>query len=380
MDIAIDAREAAGSPTGVGRYLINLLRFWHGEQLTLYFDERQPTALPGDDDALRKVHLPRWPEMIPGRDTLWQQLTLPRQLRRRKPDVFFSPAYSLPPRLPCPSLVTVHDISFETHPHWFPRRQGMRRRLTCRQSCRRADLVLTVSEFSRRQIVRCYDLPPEKVVAVPNAADPLFRPMESESAAQQIRRCHNIRGRIILHAGSILNRRMIPLLLESFSQVLKTDPRLTLVFAGENRSWPAIDLFVLATKYGVDDRVAALGFVSDQDLATLYNASALTVYLSEYEGFGLPPLEALASGCPALTSTGTALEENFSGLASLYAGREPGELAQLLLEQLARSAEESWEDRLQRSRRAGERFSWERTAGETLYLIRQTAGAGMEEA
>jgi glycosyltransferase involved in cell wall biosynthesis len=385
MNIAIDAREAAGRPTGVGRYLANLLSAWgratspaqHG--FTLYGDERSARVFSTPVRDFPVSRLRRWPELIPGRDTLWQQITLPRQLRRRPPDVFFSPAYSLPYRLPCPAVVAVHDISFEAHPEWFPRRQAMRRKYTCRRACGLARLVLTCSEFSRSELISRYRLPPELVVSVPLAADPRFRPEENPAAELRLRREHGIRGRIILHAGTILNRRMIPLLLEAFAQVLKADPGLTLVFAGENRSWPAIDLFSLAAAFGVEDRIAVPGYVSDRDLAALYNASALTVYLSEYEGFGLPPLEALASGCPVVTSDNKALKEHFHGLARLHHGREPGALAQTILDVLALSADEPWSARLARSRLAADRFSWDRTADQTLSLIHRAAGGGEQE-
>ncbi len=381
MKIAIDAREATGAPTGVGRYLANLLSFWHasssrdpGHSFTLYMDDR-PDASPQPPERFFPVtRIRRWPEFVPGRDTLWQQFSFSRRLFRHRPDVLFSPAYSLPFRRPCPAVVTVHDISFEAHPEWFPRRQALRRRQTCRRACRSARLVLTISEFSRSELISRYHLPPERVVSVPLAADRRFQPEEQPSAEGRLRRELGIRGRIVLHAGTILNRRMIPLLLEAFAQVLKSDPDLTLVFAGENRSWPAIDLFGLAARHGIDDRIAAPGYISDEDLAVLYNAAALTVYLSEYEGFGLPPLEALASGCPVITTDGHALKENFHGLACLYPGREPGALALTILDQLSLSAAEPWSARLERSRLAGERFDWDRTAAETLSLI---AGAAV---
>lgn len=386
MKIAIDAREASGKPTGVGRYLVNLLEAWgqptspaRTHDFTLYADDRPPGGFSPPEQVFPVTRLRRWPEFIPGRDTLWQQISLPRRLRRERPDIFFSPAYSLPLRLPCPAVVAVHDISFEAHPEWFPRRQATRRRQICRRACNMARLVLTCSEFSRSELISRYHLPPDRVVTVPLAADPRFRPDQNPAAAVRLRRGYGTKGRIILHAGSILNRRMIPLLLEAFALVLKADPDLTLVFAGENRSWPSINLFGLAAGFGVDDRIAAPGYVSDEDLAALYNASALTVYLSEYEGFGLPPLEALASGCPVVTSDDNALKEHFHGLASLHQGREPGALAQTILDQLALSETETWDGRLERSRQAGERFSWKFTADRTMSLICEAADCRDQE-
>jgi glycosyltransferase involved in cell wall biosynthesis len=379
MRIAIDAREAAGQPTGVGRYLNGLLDQWEKPggpdcAFTLYLDDRPTGGFAPPPDRFPVTRLRRWPDLVPGRDTLWQQVTLARRVRRDRPDVFFSPAYSLPPRLPCPAVVTVHDISFEAHPEWFPRRQRLRRRQTCRRACRSAGLVLTVSEFSRQELMSRYGLPPDRVAVVPLAAHHRFHPREDRSAETRLRRELGIRGRIVLHAGSILNRRMVPLVLEAFAQVLRAEPDLTLVFAGENRSWPAIDLFGLAAGLGVDDRVAAPGYISDDDLAALYSAADLTIYLSRYEGFGLPPLEALASGCRVVTSAGHALQENFQGLATLFQGGSAGGLAQEILDQLALASVEPWEGRLERSRRAAERFSWPKTAGDTLGLIRRAAG------
>jgi len=379
MRIAIDAREAAGRPTGVGRYLMSLLDQWRQPddvdcKFSLYLDDRPMGNFAPPADRFPVTRLRRWPDLVPGRDTLWQQVTLARRVRRDRPDVFFSPAYSLPLRLTCPSVVTVHDISFEAHPEWYPRRQGLRLRQTCRRACRSARLVLTISEFSRQELMGHYGLPPERVAVVPLAANDRFRPREDRSAETRIRRKLGIRGRIVLHAGTILNRRMVPLVLEAFGQVLKTEPDLALVFAGENRSWPAIDLFSLAARFGVDDRVSAPGYIGDDDLAALYSAADLTIYLSQYEGFGLPPLEALASGCRVITTSGHALQENFQGLATLFQGSGAGALAQEILDQLALASVEPWEGRLDRSRRAATRYSWERTATETLALIRRAAG------
>jgi len=378
MKIAIDAREASGKPTGPGRYLMNLLATWissgilgQDHQLTLYFDNDPPAKDFISHQAVTSIVLPQWPEIIPGRDTLWQQLTLARRLRRDRPDRFFSPAYLLPLRLPCPAAVSVHDISFEAHPEWFPRRQALRRRQICRKSCQRAVLILAPSQFTRSELIKYYGVAPEKIKVVPLASDARFQPSESPARDTKLRNTYGIRGRVVLHAGTILNRRLIPQLLEAFAQALRADPNLTLVFAGENRSWPRIEIFPLAEKLGIDDRVVVLGYVSDEELAAFYNLAQLTVYLSEYEGFGFPPLESIASGCPVVTSASSSLTEHFEGMALLHQGKDPGSLAQALLDQLAVSQMETWEDRRARSILACQRFSWLQTATSTLNHLRQ---------
>src|SRR5687767_15866302 len=164
ITIGIDARELLGEPTGVGRYLGELLRRWTARpdatsrQLILY----TPESLP----FLRAV--PAWAnvkEVVAGsgRGTWWEQTHLRRAVRSQPPDVFFAGAYTAPLALGVPLAVTIHDVSFAAHPEWFRPREGARRRLLTRQAARSAEVVFTDSEFSRREIQERLSVPAERI-------------------------------------------------------------------------------------------------------------------------------------------------------------------------------------------------------------------------
>ena len=151
MRVAIDARELCGRPTGVGRYLAGLLDAWSRSDATRRHDWTlvAPRAIEG---------AARWTAAVEvaagGGGTLWEQLTLPRAVRRVKPDVFFAPGYTAPLTVAAPLVLTIHDLSFFAHPEWFSFREGARRRLLTAWSARRARTVITDSEFSKAEITR----------------------------------------------------------------------------------------------------------------------------------------------------------------------------------------------------------------------------------
>jgi glycosyltransferase involved in cell wall biosynthesis len=301
MRIGIDTRELTGRPTGVGRYLGELLGAWADPaagvaercQFVLY----GPSALP-PGAAARVAPLRPAVRVLRGLGgTWWEQLTLPAAASRDGLDVFFAPAYTAPLRLSCPVVLTIHDLSYFAHPEWFGWREGFRRRLVTRQAARRAAAVLTVSEFSRAEIEAYLGLPASRIHAVPHGVGaPGFLSSSSATAgpAQP-----SPRGEpLVLFVGSILNRRRLPDLVAAFRLVLASVPQAKLEVVGENRTHPYQDLEALGRASGAGDRIRVRSYVPDADLADAYRRASAFAFLSEYEGFGLPPLEALASGIP----------------------------------------------------------------------------------
>ncbi len=290
MRIAVDARELTAKPTGVGRYLSELLTCWSsGPPATRHewrFFAHQRPALPEGFD--RSV------DILPGTGgTAWEQWQLPRALSRWRPDVLFAPGYTFPLTAPSPTVVTIHDVSFCAHPEWFPAREGLRRRVLTRWSARRAKVVLTVSEFSRDEIVRHVGLPPQKVRVVPHGMT--RRPGMIRAPIMQCREP------MILFVGSIFRRRHIDTLLTTFiGSVAGRVPDSRLEIVGENRTHPPYDLtqLIRASPAAVQSRIALRSYVTDDALDDLYARASVFAFLSEYEGFGLTPLEALAAGVP----------------------------------------------------------------------------------
>lgn len=322
MKIAVVAYEMEGSKTGVGRYLEGLLSGvaacdvdW---QWRLYFKgdpfRHRLWRKSGDGDGDRRFEavFDRRPKARP---IPWEQLRLPRLLRRDRPDVVFSPAYSLPPLTGAPGIVTVHDLSFELLGDEFPRRERWRRRLLARRAVKRARRVLTDTEEISRDLMRVYGVPYDKIGIVPLGLDAKFfsRPAEvpddADDADDTDLEPYGIRRPYLLHLGSILDRRHLDLLIGAFAEVAPEHPELSLVIAGRNRLRRREDLERWIQASGVAERVHQVGYVREEDLVVLYRRAILTYYLSSYEGYGLPPLESLAAGTPAIVSRGLALDE-----------------------------------------------------------------------
>ena len=240
---------------------------------------------------------------------LWEQRSLPGRLVGAGLDVFLGPAYSLPPRLPCPALVALHDLSFEVLPQEFGWRELWRRRLLARSAARRASRVLTLSRAVARQIEERYGVAAERIDVLPLAVDEaVFAPpprVEVIDAPSGER----VDGPYVLYLGTILPRRRIDLLLEAFVPIARDRPDLRLVIAGANRLPQPEMLEDWIESAGLSDRVIDLGWVPERDLPALLSRAELSFYLSTYEGFGLPPMESLAAGTPPIVSRGLGLDD-----------------------------------------------------------------------
>jgi len=286
MHVGIDGRELSGQTTGVGRFLQRLLREWslsapgRTHRYSVYSPDGR-TALPPD--------FPGEVVLVPGAGgTRWEQQSLAGAVRRDRPDVFFAPGYSAPLLAAVPFVVVIHDVSFIAHPEWFGWREGTRRRLLARWSTARAARVVTVSQFSRSEIARYLELPADRIRVVHHGIDAVrARPREP-------------RDSLVLFVGSIFNRRHLPLLLEAFALVAAIRPQARLEIVGNDRTYPPEQIANLVSSSPASDRIRWRPWVSDEELNALYARAAVFAFLSEYEGFGLTPLEALAAGVPPI--------------------------------------------------------------------------------
>lgn len=286
--IGIDARELLGEATGVGRYLGELLRRWvhrpdvAARQFVLYTPE--PLAFVKTVPAHANVR-----EMVvgSGRGTWWEQTHLRRAVRAEPPDVFFATAYTAPLALGVPLAVAIHDVSFAAHPEWFRPREGARRRLLTRQAARAAEIIFTISEFSKREIVERLAVPADRI----RVTYPSVTPRPAGAAPREP---------LVLFVGSVFNRRRLPATISAFAAATASRPDVRLVIVGADRSYPALDLGSLAGIVGVAQRVDLKQYVTEEELTSLYARASVFVFLSEYEGFGLTPLEALSAGVPVV--------------------------------------------------------------------------------
>jgi glycosyltransferase involved in cell wall biosynthesis len=285
---------------------------------------------------------------------LWQQTLA---LRRLKADWYLA-NFFLPPLLPCRGAVVVHDLSFRSHPEYFPRSIAWYMRWLTGRAVQQARRILTVSEFSRRELHRFYQVDPAKVVVVPNGVEPRFQPASATTGAadRAVLAGYGINSPYILALGNIHPRKNLARLLEAYShlhQQRATTP--VLVWAGISR-WDSSELLIRAHSMGV----VLPGFIAQADLPALYRQATMLVYPSLYEGFGLPPLEAMACGTPVVTSSTTSLPEVVAAAALTVDPTCVDEITAAMAHLLDDVA---LRQHLQQAglKRAGE-FSWTRTA------------------
>jgi glycosyltransferase involved in cell wall biosynthesis len=284
MRIGIDARELCGRATGVGRYLSGLLTAWSADQGT----RRHDFVLYTPESFNVRLDARRFPTRLvsgsPG--TWWEQVRLPRIAAADHLDVFFAPGYTAPLSMRAPTVVTIHDVSYVAHPEWFRLRDGIRRRWLTRAAARSARAIVTVSEFSKREILEHLGVADRKIHVVPQGID---APARSTAAATDPR---------ILYVGSIFNRRRVPDLIRAVAALALERPGVSLDLVGDNRTFPHEDIERTIASHQVGDRVRWHRYVTDDELRHLYARARAFAFLSEYEGLGMTPLEALAAGVP----------------------------------------------------------------------------------
>ena len=358
MRIGVDARELAGRPTGVGRYLDGLLRQWasaeetRSHEFVLYTAEPLETSLDGRRFAIR---------MVPGGSgAWWEQVRMPRRASRDHLDVMFSPAYTTPLFRKVPSVVAIHDVSFAARPDWFRAREGMRRRWLSRQAAQHSSAIITISEFSRRELVERFGVAESKIHVIPPG---VTAPRISSSPERQ--------PATVLFAGSIFNRRHVPHLVRAFALVAQRHPQARLEIAGDNRSYPRQDLEQVIRYEGLEGRARWRSWVPEEELSRLYGCARAFAFLSEYEGLGLTPLEALAAGVPPVVLD-TPVARESCGPAALYV--ELGNLqATAAAIETALFDERRRAEILHAAPGVLARYNWARAARETLALLEQVA-------
>ena len=359
MRIAIDVRELVGKPTGVGRYVDQLLRAWAA--MPAASQHEFILCAPEHVEVAAAAGLPIVHATAPGRGTVWEQFVLPRLVREARADVLFAPGYSGPIRCPVPMVVTIHDISFTAHPEWYAWREGWRRRLITPRSARRAARVLTISDFSKQEIVRHYGIAPDKVEVIYFGMTALA-PAGAPAAAGP---------RYVLYVGSLFNRRHIPEVIDGFARLAgrRRDVRLELV--GENRTRPHLDVAALVAQSGCADRIVTRNYAPDADLAALYAQAGAFVFLSDYEGFGMTPLEALAAGVPIVVLD-TPVSREIYGPAAIFVPRPDPALIEAALERAL--FDESERTRITSAAAAIlQRYSWRECAHRTLQALLSSA-------
>ncbi len=304
---------------------------------------------------------------------LVEQTETPRVLRERKADLYHGLGFVAPLRAPCPTVVTVFDLSFITQPQAHKRVNRLYLSLFTRWSCRRAARVIAISEWTRRDVAQHLGVAPERVIAIPLGVDhDHFKPQPPEAVAA-FKAQHGIGDQAIFYLGSLEPRKNLPRLIEAFS-VLNAQSSFShlQLFVGGSLAWKYDEVFARIRQLGLQDRVRLIGRVSDADLPRWYSACAVMAYPSLYEGFGLPPLEAMACGAPVVTSNVTSLPEVVGEAGITVAPTDVRALAEALHRVLSDDALRA--DLRAKSLARAAQFTWQRTAEQTVACYLDVVG------
>lgn len=368
MRIGFNAQIVSSWNAGVAIYARNLL--------TALAEIAAPDEIVGfvSDRDLRSLALPNLRVVsAPGLGQswlriVWEQTILPFQTREHRIDAMFYPDHTAPLlQKSCPVIITIHDVAFFAYPHTFPQLRRMYKSLAVRRSVERADAIVVVSEATKRECLKYLGVDESKLHVIPNGLDPHFTVITDTAKLQEARRKYTLPERYILFVGTLEPRKNLTGLIQAFARL---PDGFQLVIVGA-RGWLYNDLFRLVKALDLGDRVHFLGYVPVKDLVYLYNLAELFVYPSLYEGFGFPPLEAMACGVPVIASETSSLPEVVGDAGVLVDPGDPDMLTTVMHEFLTHP-----EMRQEYRRRGLERaklFSWHKTAARVLELCRAVA-------
>jgi glycosyltransferase involved in cell wall biosynthesis len=373
MRVGIDGYPLAEPRTGVGHYTLELARALAHLSPADQFELVSPkpferTAL----EELERSHLSNLRTSNPRASSIrghWWSIGLPLYARRAAFDLFHGTNFDVPlwNRKKRPSVVTIHDLAALLHPDKHRSRLVRRSRMRLPLVVRIADAIITPTESVKREVCRHLSVPADKVTATHLAARRSFQPL-TLSATAEVRHRLGVEDDFLLFVGTLEPRKNLLTLLQAFAQIVgQRSLKPQLVIAG-GEGWLMDDAFALMKNPAISERLRLTGYLSDEDLRALYSSCRVFIYPSVYEGFGLPPLEAMACGAPVIAGLIPSLQETLGGAARLVEPLDSDALAENIMEVI-----EDEDERL-RLKAAGleqaAKFSWEETASATLAVYR----------
>ncbi len=385
MRIAIDCTAAVRQGGGVGRYTRGLVETLAGidrrSEYVLFIagegigrvEAWKGEGLPGFGVSgfPANFHLRAVPLSHRILTILWHRLgvPLPVEIFTGGVDIFHAPDFVLPPVRGAKTIVTVHDLSFMRTPHCAPPRLRAYLNEVVPRSIGRADVILADSQNTRHDIIALLDVAPEKIAVVPAGVESRFRPIDQAAELERVQRHYKLERPFILSVGTLEPRKNFVGLIEAYKLLGEARNRdLKLVIAG-GKGWLYEEIFATVERLNLNERVIFPGFVADEDLPALYNLAQLFAFPSFYEGFGLPPLEAMACGTPVVTSNSSSLPEVVGQAGIMVEAQDTEGLAQAMErvsndEDLRRSMREA-------GLRQAKQFTWEEAVKKLLKAYRR---------
>jgi glycosyltransferase involved in cell wall biosynthesis len=371
MRIAIDARLSYYVQAGITQYTLNLIRALASidqENEYLLFQRRPDPQTIISQENFRRVSL--W---SPTHHPLEQYMLGVELALQRKINVVHCTDFIPPFYYRGRTVITVHDLAFLLYPHFLTRRSARYYGLIDR-AVRHATHIIAVSEATKRDLVRLTGAPESKITVIYEAAEPIYYPIHDQKVLTQIHDKYHLPEQVILFVGTIEPKKNLPTLIRAFNDLLdqyRVEADLAIV---GKQGWLFDNVYQLVEELGLKERVHFLGRVPTADLPHLYNASQMLVLPSYYEGFGLPPLEAMACGVPVIVSDTPALSEAVADAALRVAPEDDEGLTVAMWRLLTDDGLRA--DMIAKGLKRAEAFSWKRAAQETLEVYRKVADGG----
>ena len=371
MRIAFDGTTLTPGRTGVGYYTEHLLQHLarevehSGDEIVVVSNKPIDTQQPLPDHV--RVHQGhRFPVRIG-----WMQMCAARALDALRPDVAHFTNGMIPIGSPVSTIVTIHDMSLRLYPQCHPVRRRLLNRPLMHVAIRDAASIVTVSDSARRDLLRLHGVAADRVSVVHEAASPAFRPIDDRAELERVRLRYNLPPRFILYVGTIEPRKNLARLIDAFAAARARGVAHHLVCVGPY-GWASRDLSGRIERHGLTDLIHFTGYARFEDLPAIYNLGEFFVFPSLYEGFGLPVVEAMASGIPVITSSTSSLGEIAADAAETIDPTSTEAITGALV-RLATDAERR-RDLAERGRRRAQMFSWTQTAREMLTVYHRAAG------
>lgn len=386
LKIGIDGHNLEQPKAGVARTLMEELRglsqipfVRENIKFILYFkfkaskdplfDElASPELQRGEPLFERKV----LPHIIRPSSAIFYNILLPYFASKDKVDLCYFPCYMLPLFYKGRSVVTIHDCVYEVHPEWFPPYYRYSYHILSSRAIKKASAILTISEFSKQEIMKYYNVPAEKIWVAPLAPASFFRKIEDEEKLLSAKKKYGVEKDFVFFVGQIFTRRHVYEAMLAFEKIVEDFPNFQFLVIGRDLTYPALGINNLAEminkRLGREAIVRKNHVESDEDLVLLYNAAELFIYLSEYEGFGLPPIESLACNTPPLLACSGVNNEVFDQ-AAFYV-ENPTDTDEISCKmRLALLNKEQKEAVLRAGKELVKKFNWENHCKKLLKLF-----------
>ncbi|OVE71796.1 hypothetical protein BVX93_02270 [bacterium B13(2017)] len=373
MKIVLDSQPIVFERTGVGRYVLNLLLALgkidkSHEIIPFYFNFRRNFKEQYLWNDLKNFN-PIEVQLIPGflLHRLWLYCNLfPLETFVKEADIYHFPNYMIKPFIKGKCVITVHDLAFRRHPETLMPKNYRMLKKNFEKSIEKSDAIITVSEFSKKEFLEFYPNYSNPVHVTYNGIDDFFIDYFKDEHIQEVKIKYSLPTEYILHVGTIEPRKNLTHLLYVFKEILSYRPKLKLVFVG-SKGWKSDEFHKVFEELKLQDHIHFIGFIKSDDLPYIYHLAKLFIFPSLYEGFGMPPLEAMACGTPVIASDIPVMEEILGDAAMLYnLNDSPKVWANKINDVL--DNDKLIEKYSIKGQQHAKQFTWEQTAKKTLEL------------